>query len=227
MNKAIAVRAVISALIGYLLGCISPSFLIGKRRGYDVRETGSKNAGASNTIIMAGKFAGVLVAVLDILKAAASWWIAAAMFPELEFAGQIAGAACVLGHMFPVFLGFRGGKGFACLGGLALACGPATFLLMVLLAAIIGFASSYICIAAVSMSVVFPLYYALTTGSWLSALILLLPSPFMFYKHRENFLRIAAGQELKLSFLWKKESEMNRTGHIAAVEIEPDDEMQA
>ena len=227
MNKAIAVRAVISALIGYLLGCISPSFLIGKRRGYDVRETGSKNAGASNTIIMAGKFAGVLVAVLDILKAAASWWIAAAMFPELEFTGQIAGAACVLGHMFPVFLGFRGGKGFACLGGLALACGPATFLLMVLLAAIIGFASSYICIAAVSMSVVFPLYYALTTGSWLGALILLLPSPFMFYKHRENFLRIAAGQELKLSFLWKKESEMNRTGHIAAVENEPDDEMQA
>ena len=54
MNKAIAVRAMISALIGYLLGCISPSFLIGKRRGYDVRETGSKNAGASNTIIMAG-----------------------------------------------------------------------------------------------------------------------------------------------------------------------------
>lgn len=127
MNEAIAVRVVISALIGYLLGCISPSFLIGKRRGYDVRETGSKNAGASNTIIMAGKFAGVLVAVLDILKAAASWWIAAALFPELEFAGQIAGAACVLGHMFPVFLGFRGGKGFACLGGLALACGPATF----------------------------------------------------------------------------------------------------
>ena len=145
MNEAIAVRVVISALIGYLLGCISPSFLIGKRRGYDVRETGSKNAGASNTIIMAGKFAGVLVAVLDILKAAASWWIAAALFPELEFAGQIAGAACVLGHMFPVFLAFRGGKGFACLGGLALACGPATFLLMVLLAAIIGFASSYIC----------------------------------------------------------------------------------
>ena len=93
MNEAIAVRVVISALIGYLLGCISPSFLIGKRRGYDVRETGSKNAGASNTIIMAGKFAGVLVAVLDILKAAASWWIAAALFPELEFAGQIAGAA--------------------------------------------------------------------------------------------------------------------------------------
>ena len=188
MNEAIAVRVVISALIGYLLGCISPSFLIGKRRGYDVRETGSKNDGASNTIIMAG-------------KAAASWWIAAALFPELEFAGQIAGAACVLGHMFSVFLGFRGGKGFACLGGLALACGPATFLLMVLLAAIIGFASSYICIAAVSMSVVFPLYYALTTGSWLGALILLLPSPFMFYKHRENFQRIAVGQELKLSFL--------------------------
>ena len=55
----------------------------------------------------------------------------------------------------------------------------------------------------------------------------MLPSPFMFYKHRENFLRIAAGQELKLSFLWKNESEMNRTGHIAAVENEADDELQA
>ena len=121
MNEAIAVRVVISALIGYLLGCISPSFLIGKRRGYDVRETGSKNAGASNTIIMAGKFAGVLVAVLDILKAAASWWIAAALFPELEFAGQIAGAACVLGHMFPFYLKFKGGKGFASYLGMILA----------------------------------------------------------------------------------------------------------
>ncbi len=111
MNEAIAVRVVISALIGYLLGCVSPSFLIGKRRGYDVRETGSKNAGASNTIIMAGKFAGVLVAVLDILKAAASWWIAAALFPELEFAGQIAGAACVLGAYVLRVPGLQGRKG--------------------------------------------------------------------------------------------------------------------
>ena len=126
MNEAIAVRVVISALIGYLLGCVSPSFLIGKRRGYDARDR-SKNAGASNTIIMAGKFAGVLVAVLDILKAAASWWIAAALFPELNLPDRSQERPACWGHMFSVFLGFRGGKGFACLGGLALACGPATF----------------------------------------------------------------------------------------------------
>lgn len=107
--------------MGYLIGCISPSYLIGRKKGYDVRTSGSCNAGASNTVIMAGKAAGIFVALFDILKATAACKLGAVLLPELEYAWQITGVSCVVGHMFPVFLGFRGGKGFACLGGVVLA----------------------------------------------------------------------------------------------------------
>lgn len=211
-----ALRLLACIVIGYFIGCISPSFLVCKRRGYDVRETGSKNAGASNTIIMAGPAAGVLVALLDIFKAALAWKLAEALFPMLPVAGMLSGAACVLGHMFPVFLGFRGGKGLACLGGLALACSPKTLLIMVLIAAAIALLSNYICVVTVSMSLIFPLYFGLTTGFWLGALIIALPAPLIFYKHLVNFRRIAAGKEVRLSYLWKKDKELDRTGNVAA-----------
>ena len=97
--------------MGYLIGCISPSYLIGRKKGYDVRTSGSCNAGASNTVIMAGKAAGIFVALFDILKATAACKLGAVLLPELEYAWQITGVSCVVGHMFPVFLGFRGGKG--------------------------------------------------------------------------------------------------------------------
>ena len=96
--------------MGYLIGCISPSYLIGRKKGYDVRTSGSCNAGASNTVIMAGKAAGIFVALFDILKATAACKLGAVLLPELEYAWQITGVSCVIGHMFPVFLGFRGGK---------------------------------------------------------------------------------------------------------------------
>ena len=94
-------------LLGYCLGSISPSYLIGKLRGFDVRQRGSGNAGASNTVILVGKAAGFFVALLDVLKASCSWWICAALFPELRLAGILGGVAAILGHMFPAWLHFR------------------------------------------------------------------------------------------------------------------------
>ncbi len=142
--------------MGYLIGCISPSYLIGRKKGYDVRTSGSCNAGASNTVIMAGKAAGIFVALFDILKATAACKLGAVLLPELEYAWQITGVSCVVGHMFPVFLGFRGGKGFACLGGVVLAHSAKVFLLMLAIAVLIGFVSNYIAVSTVSMSVIWP-----------------------------------------------------------------------
>ena len=180
------------ALIGYLLGCISPSYLIGHFKGYDVRESGSGNAGASNTVIMAGKLAGLAVALLDILKAA--------------------GVCALLGHMFPVFLHFRGGRGLACLGGLALAFDPKVLLLMLGIAILIGVLTNYVCIATVCMSVIFPAYYGFVTRDWIGAAILLMPAIPIFLKHIKNFRRIRDGQELRLSFLLNKDKELKRIG---------------
>ena len=203
-------RLFLCVLMGYLIGCISPAYLIGRKKGYDVRTSGSCNAGASNTIIMAGKAAGIFVALFDIAKAAAACRLGAALLPELEYAGQIAGVACVIGHMFPVFLGFRGGKGFACLGGIVLAHSAKVFLLMLAIAVLIGLASNYIAVSTVSMAAIWPVYYGATTGNWAGAAILAIPFVPVFIKHMENFRRISRGEELRLSYLWKKDTELER-----------------
>lgn len=200
-------------LLGYLLGSLSPSFVIGKLRGYDVRRSGSGNAGASNTVILVGKAAGFVVALLDILKAAAAWWLCAALFPELRLAGILGGVAAILGHMFPVWLRFHGGKGLACLGGVILAYDWRTMLMMLVLAILIAVVTNYVAIATVSMSMIWPVYYGLRTAFWLGALVLLIPAVPILIKHLANFRRIRKGEELRLSFLWKRQAELDRIGY--------------
>ncbi len=201
-------------LLGYCLGSISPSFLIGKLRGFDVRESGSGNAGASNTIILVGKFAGLIVALLDILKAACAWWLCAALFPELRLAGILAGVAAILGHMFPVWLHFRGGKGLACMGGVIIAYDWKATLLMLAIALAIALISKYVSVATVCMSVIWPLYYGLRTAFWLGAGVLLVPALPIFLRHLSNFRRIRSGEELRMSFLWNKDGELTRIGRL-------------
>ncbi len=213
MNFSVPVQVLISIVIGYFLGNISPSYVIGKIKGYDVRENGSKNAGASNVLIISGKPAFFVVAVIDIFKAWFSFWICTRLFPELEYAGIIGGVFCVIGHMFPLFLHFRGGKGFACLAGLCLGYSPRVLLLMFFIALGIAFITNYVSIVTSSMSVIFPIYYGVTTSSWLGAAILAIPAVPIFLKHMENFRRIKAGQELHMSYLWKKDKELERAGY--------------
>lgn len=208
-----ALCALACVAAGYFIGCINPAFIIGRIKGYDVRSSGSKNAGASNTVIMAGKLAGVLVALLDIFKAALSWRLCQALFPQFALAGILGGVACILGHMFPVFLHFCGGKGLACIGGVVLAYDPATFLIMLAITCIIGFATNYIAIATVSIAAIWPAYYGVTTGFWAGAAVLAVPFVPILLRHMTNFRRIRAGEELRLNFLWKKDSELERIGY--------------
>ena len=87
MTRQLILDLFACALIGYLLGCLNPAVAVGRIKGYDPKRSGSGNPGASNTVIMAGKLAGLLVALLDILKAAAACRIAQALFPELRLFG--------------------------------------------------------------------------------------------------------------------------------------------
>lgn len=208
-----ALCALACVAAGYFTGCINPAFIIGRIKGYDVRSSGSKNAGASNTVIMAGKLAGVLVALLDIFKAALSWRLCQALFPQFALAGILGGVACILGHMFPVFLHFCGGKGLACIGGVVLAYDPVTFLIMLAITCVIGFATNYIAIATVSIAAIWPVYYGVTTGFWAGAAVLAVPFVPILLRHVTNFRRIRAGEELRLNFLWKKDSELERIGY--------------
>ena len=122
---SIWLSVILCALLGYLLGCINPAYLIARARGFDIRSRGSGNAGASNAVITMGKAAGVFSAIIDIFKAWLAVCLATRYFTALSVggipvAGEIAGVACILGHMFPFFMAFRGGKGFACMAGMIL-----------------------------------------------------------------------------------------------------------
>ena len=199
-------------VIGYLLGNINPAFLFARRKGYDPRVDGSGNAGASNAFILAGKAAFFATAILDILKAFLACRLCRYLFPALPVAEQIGGVACILGHMFPAALRFRGGKGLASLGGVILSWDWRAFLALLALAILIAFLTNYICFVAPTMSLLFPALYYIRTRYLPAALVLLIPAIPIFFKHAENIRRIREGTEVRMSYLWNKDGELKRTG---------------
>ena len=128
-----------SMILGYLLGCISPASLISKIKKVDLRKEGTGNVGGVNTGLVLGKRYGILVMVMDILKGFAAFRIARRMFPKIVISGLAAGLGAVLGHVFPVYMKFMGGKGLAAFAGMVLAYDPQIFgfLLVTLSAAIL------------------------------------------------------------------------------------------
>ncbi|MBP5431999.1 glycerol-3-phosphate acyltransferase [Ruminococcus sp.] len=203
-------QIVLCALLGYFFGNINPAFIIAKFKGFDIRERGSGNAGASNAVITIGKKAGLLVALFDIFKAVAASIIAVYLFPEIKFAKILSGSCCVLGHIFPVLMKFHGGKGLASLGGTILAFNPWIFALLLGFEIILGFSADYVCVVPVTGSVIFTLIYAVLTGDLVGTIILSVVSLVILFKHIQNFKRIQNGTEAHISFLWKKDQEIAR-----------------
>ena len=198
--------------IGYLLGNLNPAFLFAKHKGYDPRVDGSGNAGASNAFILAGKLAFFTTAIMDILKAFLACRLCRWLFPSLSVAEQIGGVSCILGHMFPAVLRFRGGKGLASIGGVILSWDWRAFLILLALAVLIAFLTNYLCFVAPAMSLLLPGLYYWQTRNLPAALILLIPAVPVFCKHFPNFRRIREGTEVRMSYLWNKDGELKRTG---------------
>lgn len=200
---------IICILLGYLIGCINPSYIISRIKGFDIRTKGSGNAGASNAMMLLGKTVGVFCALFDILKAYISVRISTRMFPLFKLAGIITGSSCILGHMFPITMEFKGGKGLACLAGVCISYDVRLFLLLFIIEVMIAFITSYICFIAPSGSSIFSIILLLHEGI-LSAIIFMPVVVSVWRKHIINFKRIKYGVEAKLEYLWKKESEQNR-----------------
>ncbi len=200
----------ISSIIGYILGCINPSFIISKIKGIDIREKGSGNAGASNALIVLGKAAGIFSAVFDILKAFLAYKLAEKLFPAFQFAGCLAGAFCILGHIFPVFMGFRGGKGLACLGGTVLAYDYRVFLILLAVELLVVLLTGYICFVPITASVLFTVYFGIVEKCYRMTALLALISVVIFIKHITNLKRIKNGTEMHISYLWNKDEEESR-----------------
>lgn len=197
------------AFTGYIIGGINPSYLISRARGFDIRRRGSGNAGASNALITMGKKTGLLCALLDIYKAYLAVKLSLKLFPFLETAGILAGACCILGHIYPVFMHFRGGKGLAALGGVILAYDKKTFLTLLVIELIIVLIIDYICTVPLSASVLFTVILQVECG-FAFALIFLPVVAVLFAKHKQNFKRIKYGIEMRVSYLWNKNRELLR-----------------
>lgn len=185
-------------LLSYLLGCSSMALYISKLNKVDMRSSGSGNLGASNAMVLMGWKAGIIVAVHDIGKAVIAVVLARHFCPELPFIGAAAGVACVLGHMFPFYLRFRGGKGLASYLGMTLALNWKFALIVMAIVVIVTLISDYIVVGTVTTIIVVPAYMGISTGSFLLAAILCIATTAMLCKHRDNYVRILNGTEIGL-----------------------------
>lgn len=209
MSKLI-LSSILCMITGYLIGILNPAYLIGKMHGFDIREKGSGNAGASNAVITMGKLVGFFVMIFDIAKAYFAVRLARHFFPSLLYAAELAGICVILGHMFPITMGFRGGKGLATLGGIVLAFDAKVFWWMLLAEVALVLMVDYICVVPVTASAAFPFVYYFVTGQIFGTFLYAAMVPIFIYKHMENFRRIRNGMEAHLSYLWRKEEEIER-----------------
>ena len=207
---------IIVGIIAYLIGSINFSVLISKKMaGFDVREKGSGNAGTTNMLRSVGKKAAAITLICDILKGVISIVIAIivgniAKNLDRELLLQIAGIAVVLGHTFPIFFGFKGGKGVATSRGVLLISNWQIGLICLVFAVVLMALTRMVSLGSCAAAVLFPVltlfinqhYTVLTDGKsgrvyFVYSVILAI---IVLYNHRSNIKRILSGTENKLSF---------------------------
>ena len=188
----------LTAIMGYLLGCSNLAYYIGRSAQKDIRQSGSGNLGASNATILFGWKAGVAVAIHDAGKALLAVILAKILFPELEHAGAAAGVAAVLGHIFPFYLKFKGGKGTASFIGMTLALNWKLALAVLAVMVLATILTDYLVIGTFSAIVAVPAYMGMFVHNLLLMAIICIASFAIFWKHRENIGRMIRREEIGL-----------------------------
>ena len=202
------------AVLAYLMGSFSSAVWIGKWfYNTDVRTQGSGNAGATNTFRVLGTKAGIIVMVIDIVKAWGAVTMAHVFARDNLTANQfvdyqiILGALAVLGHVFPVFTGFKGGKGVASLVGVIIALySPYIFLLVLVCFALVFIITRYVSLASITASILFTILAIFVFHEQNTYLIVLaaLIAVFIPLTHHKNIRRLLKGEESKLTFRKKQ-----------------------
>ncbi len=205
---------VAGGIVAYLIGSVSFSVWIGKIfYGVDVRKKGSGNAGATNTIRVLGLKAGIIVLLLDALKA----WGAVKLAPV--FAGGsfsqeglvtysiILGALAVLGHVFPLYTGFKGGKGVASIVGMVIALYPYAFIAVLSWFILVFLLFRYVSLSSITSAILFPFLVIFVFHEQSVSLIILsiLIALFIPITHRKNIRRLLKGEELRMNFKAKRD----------------------
>ncbi|MBP0967843.1 MAG: glycerol-3-phosphate acyltransferase [Oscillospiraceae bacterium] len=186
---------------GYLLGNVNTAAIIAKCKGFDIRQKGSGNAGASNALVTMGKGAAAATALVDILKAFFPVWLLLHVIPlpaECVHVPVLTGLAVILGHMFPFWMQFRGGKGFASLLGFSLAVDWRMFLACIALVGILLFTTRYIALATLCCTVLIPTWHLIRTGDLFEFAAIAAVCIIIIVKHIPNIRRIRNGTEIPL-----------------------------
>ena len=188
-------QTVLSLVIGYLVGCINPARIVGKKKHVNLKETGTGNLGATNTALVLGRKAGYFVLFFDMFKSFFSYKLAKLLFPQLAAAGVIACIGVILGHAFPVFYGFQGGKSLAAFGGLVLAHDPLQFVILLTLGIIMSFVMNYGVYLAVTATTLFPFISWVRSGSLMTFFSTSTASGIVLALHFGNLRRAITGED--------------------------------
>ena len=197
MTKVKYLLYIPAVLAAYLIGSTNMAYFLGRRKGFDLRKEGSGNLGASNAMITLGWPQAVLTALWDMGKGAfcvfAARWLLGDLLP---YVGAAAGVAAVLGHIFPFYLRFRGGKGLACFLGVTLALDWRVFLAACLTIVLVLLITDYIVYATLATALAVPLALGILTRKPVLAGILLIATVVIAARHGENFRRLKEGTEM-------------------------------
>lgn len=201
---------ILVALVAYLIGSISFSVIFTKKlAGFDVREKGSKNAGSTNVLRTAGKKIAILTLVCDILKGVVAILFAKLIghidnYEHVEYLIQVAGLAVVLGHTFPVFFGFKGGKGVATSLGVIILVNWQIGLICLVFALVLMILTRMVSLGSICAAILFPVLtvfiheHYIVDGNYIIFGIIM--AAFIAYNHRSNIKRLLSGTENKISF---------------------------
>lgn len=208
----ISLQDVVLGIIAYLIGSIPTSVWIGKKfYDVDVRNHGSGNSGATNSLRVLGKKAGLIVLIIDILKG----WLAVGIvcfssYPSgsLQRIHMEVTLAClaILGHIFPIYAGFKGGKGVATSIGIIIAFSPLVALFCLLVFALVFLLFNYVSLASMAAAVSFPLWMTVMSKmhyAWVVAFSFFLPL-LVIIMHRKNIIRLLKQQESKIQLPIKR-----------------------
>lgn len=207
---------IIMAIIAYLIGSINFSVIFSKKfAGFDVREKGSGNAGSTNVLRSVGKGVALLTLICDILKGVITILIAIGIGTIIKEADkallvQISGIAVIIGHTFPIFFGFKGGKGVATSLGVLLMTNWQIGLICLIFALVLMALTQMVSIGSCAAAVLFPILVLFVkenfivkdgSGYFVYSIILAI---IVLYNHRSNIKRMLNGTENKISFKNKK-----------------------
>jgi glycerol-3-phosphate acyltransferase PlsY len=184
----------------YFVGAIPTSYLVARARGIDLREQGSRNLGATNLYRVLGWRYALPVGAFDVAKGAVPVWFFGPRIPDWSIFPMLCGAMAVVGHVFSIFAGFRGGKGVATAAGVVIGLAPYAFLVVLVIWALLVRLTGYVSLGSVVAALVFPAADWLLQPARRSATTLgidLALVAFIVWKHRANLQRLVKGTEYR------------------------------